>query len=235
MSYCVNCGVKLGQNARNCPLCGVEVINPNDPIDQSTAKRFPQKQDVYNTTFERNLWIKIVTIMLAIPMLLAVIINFMFGEGLNWSLYVVSSLVLVWTWLISPFLFNHNYVTLWFSIDAISLLGFLYLIQFLTASQDWFFSLALPIISTFTFLFLILVLLIRQKIIREMQIVACIFISLSIFFILTNIVINFRNMGKFKMDWALLIVIPFTAFALIATLLQKRRWIVEELKHWFRL
>ena len=28
MSYCVNCGVKLKQSEKVCPLCNTKVINP---------------------------------------------------------------------------------------------------------------------------------------------------------------------------------------------------------------
>ena len=30
MSYCVNCGVKLKQSEKVCPLCNTMVINPNN-------------------------------------------------------------------------------------------------------------------------------------------------------------------------------------------------------------
>ena len=30
MSYCVKCGVELDEGAERCPLCGTEVINPNE-------------------------------------------------------------------------------------------------------------------------------------------------------------------------------------------------------------
>ena len=29
MSYCVNCGVKLKNSEKKCPLCNTKVINPN--------------------------------------------------------------------------------------------------------------------------------------------------------------------------------------------------------------
>lgn len=235
MSYCVNCGVKINQNVSNCPLCGIEVINPADPINHSAEKRYPQKRDVHKSSFDRSLWIKIVTITLAVPVLLTITINTIFGNGLNWSLYVVGSLGLVWVWLISPFLFKQSFMARWVVIDAVSLLEFLYLIEYLTRSQNWFFPLALPIIATFTTLFLSLILLIQRRIIKELHIVASLFTGLGVFCVILNAVINFHTLKIFKLDWSLFVLIPFTAFATIAVLLQKRRWIVEELKHWFRV
>ena len=36
MSYCVNCGVKLKQFEKVCPLCNTKVINPNNLKDKFT-------------------------------------------------------------------------------------------------------------------------------------------------------------------------------------------------------
>ena len=36
MSYCVNCGVKLKQSEKVCPLCNTKVINPNNLKDKFT-------------------------------------------------------------------------------------------------------------------------------------------------------------------------------------------------------
>lgn len=235
MSYCVNCGVKLNQNVSACPLCGVEVINPIDPIDHSAEIKYPHKRDIHESAFERSLWIKIVTIVLAVPVLLSITINTIFGDGLNWSLYVAGSLGLVWVWLISPFIFKQSFMVIWVVIDAVSLLGFLYLIEYLTPSQDWVFPLALPIIAAFTFLFLSLVLLIQRRILQGLQIAAFLFTTLGVFCVILNALINLHTLNIFKLDWSLLIIIPFTAFAIIAALIQKRRWIVEELEHWFRV
>ncbi|MDO9546121.1 MAG: DUF6320 domain-containing protein [Pelolinea sp.] len=235
MSYCVNCGVKLNHNVSSCPLCGVEIINPADPIDQTAEKIFPQSRDVHKDSFDKSLWIKMVTTVLGLPMLLSITINTIFGNGLNWSLYVTGTLGIIWVWLVSPFLFKRSFMARSVVIDAVFLLGFLYLIEYLSHSQGWFFSLAFPIIGTFTILLLIIVILIKRKILKELHIVASIFLGIGIFCVILNGIINFHALRMLKLDWSLLVLIPFTAFALIAALLQQRRWIVEELKHWFHV
>ena len=40
MSYCVNCGVELEKGAKKCPLCGTEVINPNE-INEERIHSYP--------------------------------------------------------------------------------------------------------------------------------------------------------------------------------------------------
>ena len=173
--------------------------------------------------------------MVAGLILVSITINAVFGNGIDWSLYVASSLSLVWVWLISPFIFKHIYTVRWISIDIIALLVFLYIIEYLSPHQGWFISLALPIITTFLFLILSLVFLIKQKFIHELHIVSALFLSIGVFCVIINGVINLYNLSSLKLDWSLLVLIPFTAIAIITTLLQQRTWVVEELKHWFRL
>ena len=39
MSYCVNCGVELQKSEPRCPLCGTEVINPNEIAEEERPAR----------------------------------------------------------------------------------------------------------------------------------------------------------------------------------------------------
>jgi len=235
MSYCVNCGVKLNNNVSHCPLCSVEIINPADPFNQTSHKKHPQQRRTAENSFDKNLWIKLVSIILAAPALVSITINGVFGNALTWSLYVAGSLGIAWVWLISPFLYQRNIARRWIVIDAIALLGFLYLIEYLSASHGWFFPLALPIISFFTVLLLTLVILIRKKVLRELHIAASLFTAAGLFCVFLNGLINFYKFQNFLLDWSLLILIPCIAFALISVVLQRRRWIVDELKYWFRI
>jgi hypothetical protein len=236
MSYCVNCGVKLAQNINICPLCGVSVINPAKPIDLLAEKIYPQNREHPIRTFDRGLWIKIVTIVIVSLILVSMTLNrILNSSGIDWSIYVVSSLGLVWVWLISPFLFKHIITSRWIFIDILAVLGFLYIMEWLSPHKGWFLMLALPICSTFLALILSLVFLIRKKYIRQLQILAATFLVIGAFCVLINAIINLYNQSFLKLDWSLLVLIPFTAFAIIAVLLQRRAWVVEELKHWFRI
>jgi hypothetical protein len=235
MSYCVNCGVKLNKNVDRCPLCSVEVINPADPINHAVPKKHPQQREPVEDSFDKNLWIKLVSIILAAPALVSITINGVFGNALTWSLYVAASLGIAWVWLVSPFLYKRNIAPRWITIDALALLGFLFLIEYLSPSHGWFFPLALPITSFFTVFLLVLVILIRQKVLIELHIAASLFTVVGLFCVFLNGVINLYALQIFRLDWSLLVLIPCIAFTLIAVVLQRRRWIVEELKFWFRV
>jgi len=227
--------VKLNKNVKRCPLCSVEVINPADPIKYTGPKKQSQQRETPENTFDKTLWIKIVSIILAAPALFSITIDSAFGNTLTWSLYAAASLGVAWVWLVSPFLFQRNIAQRWIIIDAIALLGFLYLIEYLSASHGWFFPLALPITLFFTVLLLVQVILIRKIILRELHITASLFTSAGLFCVFLNGVINLYTLKIFHLGWSLLVLIPCIAFALIAVVLQRRRWIVDELKFWFRV
>lgn len=235
MSYCVNCGVKLNKNVAHCPLCSVEVINPAYPLDHDALKKNSLQKETVDESFDKNLWIKLISIILVAPVLISITINYVFGNALTWSLYVAGSLGIAWVWLVSPFLYQRNFAPRWITIDALALLGFFYLIEYLSTSHGWFFPLALPITLAFTVLLLALVILIRQKVLRELHIAASLFTAIGLFCVFLNGVISLYAMQIFRLDWSLLVLISCIAFSLIAIALQRRRWIVDELKFWLRV
>ena len=68
MSYCVNCGVELDETLRRCPLCGTEVINPNQRSAPDPAARpFPSKVEQLERRAVRRFFTVMATLMLLIP------------------------------------------------------------------------------------------------------------------------------------------------------------------------
>ena len=55
MSYCVNCGVKLKNSEKVCPLCNTEVINPKKeeykPVYSGTIEEYKTRLE---EILERN-------------------------------------------------------------------------------------------------------------------------------------------------------------------------------------
>ena len=43
MSYCVNCGVELQKSEPRCPLCGTEVVNPNELKEEKPIRPYPAR------------------------------------------------------------------------------------------------------------------------------------------------------------------------------------------------
>ncbi|MCU0520431.1 MAG: DUF6320 domain-containing protein [Anaerolineae bacterium] len=235
MPYCVNCGVELNQSAKRCPLCGVRVVLP--PSLRSNAARVPrpQQHDIAEGTFNKSLWIQVVSVLMAIPALICIVINAAFGEGLTWSLYVVAGLGTVWIWCISPFLHRRNIVQLWITTDAIALVGLLYVIDALSPSPGWFTPLALPIALTHSVFTLLIVTLARSRILRELHIVAATLLALCVLCVVVESVVDLYLTQALRLQWSLLVVVLCAPLAIVAVLLQRRTAFVEDMKIWLRM
>jgi hypothetical protein len=234
MPYCVNCGVELSCRAKQCPLCNVEVMLPVQVLEASAENTLPQQRDILEDAFDKNLWIQVISVLMAIPTLLSVVIDTVSGDGLTWSLYVVASLGAVWVWCVSPFLYRRNVVALWIAIDAVALLGLLYLTDFLSPSPGWFVPLALPITVSVSALVLAIVALTRRKILRELHIVAAALLAVGALCIIIESTVDLY-LTYLKLQWSLLVVVSCIPLALIAAMLQRRTAVVEGMRFWLRM
>lgn len=234
MPYCVNCGVELNCRAKQCPLCNVEVMLPVQVLEASAENNLPQQRDILEDAFDKNLWIQVISVLMAIPTLLSLVIDTVSGDGLTWSLYVVASLGAVWVWCVSPFLYRRNIVALWIAIDAVALLGLLYLTDFLSPSPGWFVPLALPITVSVSALVLAIVELTRRKILRELHIVAAVLLAVGALCIIIESTVDLY-LTHLKLQWSLLVVVSCIPLALIAAMLQRRTAVVEGMRFWLRM
>ncbi len=235
MPYCVNCGVELSNTARRCPLCDTEVVLPAGLRSPAANGSLPQQRDVAVSAFDKRLWIQVVSIVMVIPALISVVLDAISGDGLTWSLYVAASLGAVWVWCVSPFLYRRNIVPLWIALDTAALLGLLYVVNGLPPSGGWFVPLALPISLGLGLLTLLVVGLARNRILRELHIVAATLMSISAFCMLVEAVVDLYLTGALRFQWSLLVLASCVPLALIAVVLQRRRPIVEGMKMWLRM
>ena len=235
MPYCVRCGVELADGTESCPLCGVEVVLPRTLRRAAGSSPRPQLRDVVATEFDRKLWIQVVSALMAIPALGCVVVNAVFGDGLDWSLYVVTSLAAVWIWSVSPFLYRRNVVPLWITIDAVALLGLLHTIDALPPDSDWFQPLALPIVLTLFLLVLLIIGFSRRGILRELHKVTAALVALAVFCIAIESAVDLYLTDAVNLDWSLIVVVLCVPLAIIAEILQRRHGIVEGMKAWLRM
>ncbi len=234
MPYCVICGVELKADATQCPLCCTEVVLPPG-FERQAADPGPQRWDVVESAFDKRIWIQVVSVLMAIPALISVVLNAVLGEGLTWSPYVVASLATVWVWCASPFLYRRNVVPLWIAIDALALLGLLYAVSVLPPASDWFVPLALPITLCLTALVLAIVMLARGHVLRKLQLMAATLIAVSVLCIVIEASVDRYLVASVRLQWSLLVAVTCTPLAVVAVQLQRHRAVVEGMKFWLRM
>lgn len=235
MPYCINCGVKLKDQEKKCPLCETPVVYSNIISGVSECEGIPSKRQETPSAFDKDLWIKLISVIVAAPVLFTIAIDYLLGNGITWSLYILFSLLLVWVWCVSPFLFKRNIFYLWFSMDVVALLSFFFCIERLSQTGRWFFPLAFPLTIALAIMISLIVLLFRKKLLRQLQKPALLFFLAAAMCLVIEAGVDVCKTSRYQPGWSILAAIPCVAFAVILLILQKRQWIVEELRHWFRV
>ena len=95
MSYCVQCGVKLADTEKNCPLCGTPVQNPNVTEPSAEKPIYPAQQfSPVAMRAQRNTVLLITAVVMLIPVLTTLISDLSISGTVTWSRYVLAGFLL---------------------------------------------------------------------------------------------------------------------------------------------
>ncbi len=144
MSYCVNCGVELGQSAEKCPLCGTQAWHPEHWTPD--APYFPTKPAVVEPVSKRALAL-VLTSMLVSVSLCCGMLNLVLTADNPWALYVVGATAMLWVWFVLPLLARHLPIFVRLTADVLAIGLYVFLIALGLDGLSWFRSLALPILA----------------------------------------------------------------------------------------
>ncbi len=142
--YCVNCGVKLADTEKQCPLCGVRVYHPD--IKQPEAaplypkERYPEEKSRF--------WLKHIITAAAYLLLLStvMVIDLQFSGRVTWSGYVVGGLILSYILIVLPAWFQKPHPIIFVPCDFAAAAVYLLYIDLYTGG-GWFLSFAFPVVG----------------------------------------------------------------------------------------
>lgn len=206
MSYCVNCGVELEQSIKNCPLCGTEVNNPNQPVDSKSHTPYPKKRAVIEPV-DRKETALLLTIILSAPSIGCAIMNFLiFGKGL-WSLYVIGACVMIWTFIVPPLILKKLPSIAYIIFDALVIIGYIYIFVLQFGNNGWFEHIAVPIVIILSILFLILISIYNYYkppiIIMAISTIS----AVGVFCVATEIILNLALQNKTYILWSAIVIV----------------------------
>lgn len=140
--YCVNCGVKLGDSEKKCPLCGVAVFHPDLPRPNGERlypdDRYPIQQ------MNRRSALIILTTMFLLPLVITIQCDLLINSAVTWSGYVAGALLTAYIWLILPMWFRSPNPVI-FVPCGFAAVGVYLLYINLAGGGDWFLSFAFPV------------------------------------------------------------------------------------------
>ena len=145
MSYCVNCGVELQKSEPRCPLCGTEVLNPNELPEEKPMRPYPSHVEHLDKKVDQRYIASFISLLMLIPLFTTMLANVLVSKELSWSYLVLGGELVAFTVFLLPMIARMPKV-LYMVIDAAAVSVLLLLIRVLTKSSwDWFLLLGLPI------------------------------------------------------------------------------------------
>ncbi len=162
MSYCVNCGVKLGESERFCPLCNTEVLNPRAPFDPAAERPYPQHVEQLNRRVDRRYIATLLSLALTIPMIVCIFCNVLISGALTWSPVVAGGELVVFCIALLPMLVPNAKPIPCICLDLVAVLLFLRFLERITAGE-WWLGLGLPLTLVAGALALLVALLVRYR------------------------------------------------------------------------
>lgn len=140
--YCIQCGVKLADSERQCPLCGTVAFHPQIPQPQGEplypANRKPVPQ--VNPLGARF----VVTVIFLLPILITLLCDLQLTRRVTWSGYVAGALVMAYTILVLPGWFRRPNPVIFVPVGFTAVALYLLYIDLATGG-GWFLSFAFPV------------------------------------------------------------------------------------------
>ena len=141
--YCVYCGVKLQDGAKECPLCHTPVMNVPMPESESRSLYSDRMPEAENRS-GRALAVWLVTSVMAAICIGCLVFCLRTAGAVSWSGYVLMGAALIWMLLLFPLLFRRFRPMIFLPVDFVCLAGFLLYIC-LKNGENWFLSFAFPV------------------------------------------------------------------------------------------
>lgn len=161
MSYCVNCGVELEPSLTSCPLCNTPVINPNELPYVKKPSPYPEEKGQVEVV-KRKDWAILLSVVCGATALTCGLLNFLVFNGNPWSLLVIGVCIIIWVAAFPAIMTTKIPVYLSLLADGAAIMGYLYMITYITYSDHWFYALALPIVALIVFIAEVFTLLERK-------------------------------------------------------------------------
>ena len=143
--YCVQCGVKLADTEKICPLCQTVYFHP-DIVRPDAEALYPHRQ--YPQPQVRPLAVPVaLTVLTLIPILILLLCDLQIHKAVTWSGYGIGALLTVYVAAILPLWFRKPNPVIFVPSAFAALSGNLLYID-LSVGNGWFLPFALPVVGT---------------------------------------------------------------------------------------
>ena len=218
--YCVNCGVKLADTEKKCPLCGVNVFHPD--LDRPEGKPlYPPEKYPAPQVSSRAAAIVLSTLFL-MPVFITLICDIQISGGVTWSGYVVGALLTGYVILVLPGWFRAPNPVVFVPCDFAAV-GLYVLYINLATGGNWFLSFAFPVIGAVGLIVTAVVALLKYLRRGRLYIFGGAFIALGLFMPLMEFLMMITFGFSRFVAWSLYPLIPLVLFGAMLIVLAIHR------------
>ena len=143
--FCIKCGVELSDGQTVCPLCSTKVYHP-DLAPTNTPPTYP-KQEFQSEAINRKGILFVITVLYLLPLLLPMLFELAFADGIDWSGFVAGGTLLSYLFFILPAWFKRSHPIIFVPSYFLGTLLFVWYVC-LATDGSWFYTFALPIIAS---------------------------------------------------------------------------------------
>lgn len=140
--FCINCGIELSDGQKICPICQTRVYHP-DLKKSDALPTYPRKAFKGEEINIRGL-LFVVTLLHLIPIIFAIIWDYNLNDAIDWTGYVIGSVLLIYVSAVLPMWFKNPNAVIFTPCSFLVLTSFLWYINF-TVDGQWFWTLAFPV------------------------------------------------------------------------------------------
>ncbi len=233
MSYCVECGVRLADSEKVCPLCSTRVVNPNRPQDTEVERPYPSSVELQMRGLNRRELAWVILMFLLLPVGATIIIDLLTGTEpfrLSWSLYVAGAGVLLGVWALLPIVFGKLSLYVHIALDFLAVAGYLVLVAWQINSWDWCLFLGIPIVVATALLVCLMAAIARSKRMRALTRAACACIVIGLYIVALELIIDYTTIGAPAIRWSIYAFVPLLFVSLLLFYIGRKPRLMDELK-----
>ena len=217
MSYCVHCGVKLGESELRCPLCGTVVLDPAEPEKPPVPRAYPVRTPEQELKKSKRFLLLLSALMLLLPAALCLVIDLLLTGAFTWSLYAAGALILLFITVAVPLLVRRSRA--YFSVGTafVCLNLYLFLVERQSGTQGWFLPIALPALTLAAVMITGVILLYRRGTLNKLTLPAAGLIAAALECLAIEWLCVLARGGEIRFVWSPFVQAPcvFIALALV--------------------
>lgn len=205
MSYCVNCGVELDASLKDCPLCNTPIINPKELAKVQTRTPFPVEKVPVEMVKRKDMGILVSIVLVAIAVTCGGLNILVFNQN-YWSVTIIGACILLWVILLPEIIYHKLNIYLAVFFDGMAVIVYLYLLTWMTESNEWFYGVAVEIVFFITILLEVYILCLRVLPKSILTYALYTVTAIGILCVGLELLIDKLVRAEISMDWSAIII-----------------------------